>query len=48
MLIGDITQFTKVDGEWVPVKALMVRYENVWQEVGAILEKKDGAWVQIY
>lgn len=48
MLIGDITQFTKVNGEWVPVKALMVRYENVWQEVGAILEKKDGAWVQIY
>lgn len=48
MVIGETTQFTKVNGQWVPVKTLMVRYENVWQEVGAILEKKNGAWVQIY
>ena len=48
MVIGETTQFTKMNGQWVPVKSLMVRYENVWQEVSAILEKQDGAWVQIY
>ena len=48
IIAGDTTQFTRVNGQWVPVKSLMVRYENVWQEVGAILEKQDGAWVQIY
>lgn len=48
MVVGDTTQFTRVNSQWVPVKSLMVRYENVWQEVDAILEKQDGSWVQIY
>lgn len=48
LVIGDTPQFTRVNGQWVPVKSLMVRYENVWQEVDAILEKKNGIWVQIY
>lgn len=48
IVVGDDTKFTRVNGQWVPVEALMVRYENVWQEVDVILEKKDGAWVQIY